>query len=122
MNRALVASLARVRWFRRSRGLDLRPASEGYEKFMRENPNAEELLADAAEYFKQRELEYEREQEVPAPSGRVLGTGLGEPLEPLPMGSLICGFPLGRNRICTQKVNASTKTCAAGHTPRYLRA
>ncbi len=34
---------------------------------MRENPDAEELLAEAAEYFEQRELEYEREQAAARP-------------------------------------------------------
>ena len=47
--------------FRRSQGLDLRPTSEWYEKFKRENPDSEELLAEAAEYFRQQELEYEME-------------------------------------------------------------
>lgn len=122
MMRSLVASLGGVRWFRRSQGLDIRPASEGYEKFMRENPDAEELMAEAAEYFEQRELEYEHEEKVGAQSGRVLGSGLGEPLVPPLTGSLICGAPLGGNEVCTQKVNASTKKCAAGHTPRRLRA
>ncbi len=89
---------------------------------MSENPDAEELLAEAAEYFKQRELEYEQEQKVLAQSGRVLGRGLGEPLVPPLTGSLICGFPLGGNKKCTQQVNASTRKCAAGHAPRYLRA
>ena len=114
--------------FRRSRGLDLRPTSEWHEEFMRENPDAEELLAEAAEYFKQRELEYEREQEVAAQSAPVLGSGLGGPLVPPPgplvpplTGSLICGFPLGGGKVCTQKVTASTTKCAARHTPRRLR-
>ena len=111
-----------MRFFRRSKPLDLRPTSEWHDKFLRENPNAEELLAEAAEYFKRRELAYEQEQKVPAQSGRVLGPGLGEPLVPPLTGSLICGFPLGGNKKCTQKVNASTRECAAGHTPRYLRA
>lgn len=62
MIRAHAASLVGVRLFRRPRELDLRPASEWHEKFMRENPDAEELLAEAAEYFEHRELEYEREQ------------------------------------------------------------
>lgn len=31
---------------------------------MRENPDAEELLAEAAEHFKQREHEHELEQEA----------------------------------------------------------
>ena len=88
---------------------------------MRENPDAEELLAEAAEYFKQRELEYEREQEVAAQSPPVLGSGLGGPLVPPLTGSLICGFPLGGGKVCTQKVTASTTKCAARHTPRRLR-
>ena len=60
--------------FRRSKGLDLRPTSEWHEKFMRENPDAEELLAEAAEYFKQREHEHESEQEVVGQPGRALGS------------------------------------------------
>ncbi len=88
---------------------------------MRENPDAEKLLAEAATYFKQRELEYEQEQKVGAQSGRVLGSNLGRPLVPPLTGSLICGFPLGGSKICTQQVNASTRKCAAGHTPRRLR-
>ena len=35
---------------------------------MRENPDAEELLAEAAEHFKKRELESEREQKDTARS------------------------------------------------------
>lgn len=46
---------------RRRRPLDLRPASEWDEKFIREHPNAEALLAEADEYLAQREAEYERE-------------------------------------------------------------
>ena len=49
---ALAVALYRARYVRdRARALDLRPTSEGLEKFMRETPDAEELLAEAEEHF-----------------------------------------------------------------------
>ena len=49
---ALAVALSRARYIRdRARALDLRPTSEWNEKFMRETPDAEELLAEAEEYF-----------------------------------------------------------------------
>lgn len=88
---------------------------------MRENPDAEELLAEAEAYFKHREVAYEREQRVAVQSGRVLGANLGAAQAPVQPGSFICGVPLGGNRVCTQQVTANTKKCAAGHTPRRFR-
>lgn len=87
---------------------------------MRENPDAEELLAEAAGYFEQRELEYEREiqHDTAAQSRLVLGSDLGQALVPPQAGSHICGVPIDGNGVCTQKVTTSTKKCAAGHTPR----
>ena len=47
--------------FRRRRPLDLRPAAEWHEEFVREHPDADELLAEADEYLAGREAEHERE-------------------------------------------------------------
>ena len=49
---ALAVALSRARYLRdRARALDLRPTSEWNERFMRETPDAEKLLAEAEEYF-----------------------------------------------------------------------
>ena len=53
----LGTSVKVMAWFRRRRPLDLRPAAEWNEKFIREHPDAEELLAEADDYFAQREAE-----------------------------------------------------------------
>ena len=48
----LAVTLWRARYLRdRARALDLRPTSEWHEEFMRETPDAEELLAEAEEHF-----------------------------------------------------------------------
>ena len=46
--------------FRRRRPLDLRPAAEWHEEFVREHPDADDLLAEADEYLAGRQRAYER--------------------------------------------------------------
>ncbi|WP_420444560.1 hypothetical protein [Candidatus Poriferisodalis sp.] len=107
---------------RRRRPLDLRPAAEWHEKFVREHPNAEELLAEAAEYFEQREAEYERdlEQRAEADSAlleerarKAISTAAKQTV-----GTGTCGAPTKNGTQCTNLVAPGAKKCSAGHRPR----
>lgn len=50
-----VANVRAMAMFRRRRLLDLRPAAEWHEEFVRKHPDAEQLLAEADEYLAKRE-------------------------------------------------------------------
>ena len=56
-------SSAVMRLFRRRRDLGLRPVSELHDEFMK-RPDAEELLAEADEYWQQQERDYAAQAEA----------------------------------------------------------
>lgn len=107
---------------RRRRPLDLRPAAESHEKFVREHPDADELLAEAAEYFEQREADYERELERRAEAESALleeraRKAISAATKPA-AGTGICGAPTNDGAACMNPVASGAKKCAAGHRPR----
>ena len=61
---ALGASVNVMALFRRRQPLDLRPAAEWNERFIREHPDADQLLAEADDYLAQREAEGQAEDEA----------------------------------------------------------
>ena len=55
----LVVSVGVMAMFHRRRPLGLRPTAEWHEEFVREHPDADQLLAEADDYLARREAEYE---------------------------------------------------------------
>lgn len=107
---------------RRRRPLDLRPAAESHEKFVREHPDADELLAEAAQYFEQREADYERELERRAEGESALleerARRAISAATKSAAGTGICGAPTKDGTACMNPVAPGAKKCAAGHRPR----
>ena len=61
-----------MRLFRRRRDLGLRPASELHDEVMK-RPDAEKLLAEADEYWRQRERDYAAQAEAGSAAGHKPG-------------------------------------------------
>ncbi len=119
---ALGASVNVMALFRRRQPLDLRPTAEWNERFIREHPNADQLLAEADDYLAQREAEYQRELESQAEAEAALLEKRARKAIAMsvksPVGTRTCGAITERGKPCTQIVAAGTKKCAAGHVQR----
>ncbi len=105
---------------RRRRDLGLRPVSELHDEFM-QRPDAEDLLAEAEEYWQQQEQEYAAQVEMERTRSEnalvVDHDDLDVPVSGAQSGQN-CGARTADGKQCANPVTSSTSRCAAGHKPR----